>query len=668
VQGGEFAELVDRLTPKNGDSGNQYHGKEAERVRLVHNGREYHEALVEVIDTARDFINITAFDWKTDAGGRDIAYRLMAKKLDISGDGYRRFFETFSEGLPLDGRSSPAIPFYDIPTTRMKDLLVWFFFQESDDPAIVAAREAVRGAGASLACETVMLCGDLRGLFEQAGERYEPGAAPASTRAWQAYQRLDSLFAERPPNLSDVRRQRALREYIEDPDALRRLISRYGKRRTDRDEPLPINVVADAKQTFFNVHVGERSGYFPHFFSDPIRDIYFPLLEFDVHLVTWKGPLEFPWRVGAVPVPGRKIFRVIPMPFVPYAWLNAVPGFGALGAVSSVFLQYLVASDPRVYWGMVSHTKSWSNESMALESGMGMGSKYFNLHDEYKTWHDMGAAVYGPPAADVNDHFVQVFNQARVNNAGIPSSRGVAARKLRYEDYRPPERPPATAGRQSTWLLTTHPEQGDSNYRGVFLAALAAARTNIFIENSFFSDPLVARMLMRKAREFRGRVSCAGLTEMQCSERRRDAVRIHLVLPDASDKPIVDAVGTADFHEMLHLGIKIHRWGPTSGWSASRMLHTKAWLVDYEPGQGGLSYVGAANATQRSHLSDNEAGILTRSPEFAREVFERLFEPDIKVDSRLEGVEGFHIAWSSNPVVRASRWLRRLLVDLLWFI
>jgi phosphatidylserine/phosphatidylglycerophosphate/cardiolipin synthase-like enzyme len=668
VQGGEFAGLVDRLTPKNSASGNQYHAKEAERVRLVHNGREYHDALVEVIDTARDFINITAFDWKTDSGGRDIAYRLMAKKLDISGGRYTRFFETFADGLPLDSRSSPPVPFYDIPTTRMKDLLVWFFFQESGDPAVVAAREAVRAAGASLACDTVMICGDLRGLFEQVGERYDPGGAPGPTRAWHAYQQLESLFADRPSDLSDVRRRRALREYIEDPDALRRLISRYGKRRTDRDEPLPINVVADAKQTFFNVHLGERSGYFPHLFSDPIRDIYFPLLEFDVHLVIWKGPLEFPWRVGAVPIPGRKIFRVLPMPFVPYAWLNAVPGFGALGAASSVFLQYLLASDPRTYWGMVSHTKSWSNESMALESGMGMGSKYFNLHEEYKTWHDMGAAVYGPPAEDVNDHFVQVFNQARVNNGGIPSSRGVAARKLRYEDYRPRQPAAATGGSQSTWLLTTHPEQGDSNYRGVFLAALAAARTNIFIENSFFSDPLVARMLMRKAREFRGRVSCTGLNEMQCSERRRDAVRIHLVLPDASDKPIVDAVGTADFHEMLHLGIKIHRWGPSSGWSASRMLHTKAWLIDYEPDRGGLAYVGAANATQRSHLSDNEAGILTRSPEFAREVYERLFEPDIKVDSRLEGVEGFHIVWSSNPVVRGSRWLRRLLVDLLWFI
>jgi phosphatidylserine/phosphatidylglycerophosphate/cardiolipin synthase-like enzyme len=292
-----------------------------------------------------------------------------------------------------------------------------------------------------------------------------------------------------------------------------------------------------------------------------------------------------------------------------------------------VLLQYLLASDLRVYWAMVNHTKSWSNEAMALESGMGMGSKYFNQYDEHKTWHDMGVVVHGPPVDDVNDHFVQVFNQARVNNTGIPSSRGVAIPALDYASYQEP-RPDAPPARHKTWLLTTHPEQGDANYRGVFMAALAAARHNIYIENSFFSDPLIARMLMRKAREFRGRVSCEGLTDLACALAKRDAVHIHLILPDSSDKPIVDAVGAADFYEMLHLGIKVHRWSPAEGWSAGRMLHTKAWLIDYQPGLGGLTYIGAANATQRSHLSDNEAGLLSTSPDLAREVYDRLFHPD----------------------------------------
>jgi phosphatidylserine/phosphatidylglycerophosphate/cardiolipin synthase-like enzyme len=175
-------------------------------------------------------------------------------------------------------------------------------------------------------------------------------------------------------------------------------------------------------------------------------------------------------------------------------------------------------------------------------------------------------------------------------------------------------------------------------------------------------------MLIHKAREFRGRVNCDSVESHECARRKRDAVQIHLILPDSSDKPIVDAVGTADFHEMLHLGIKVYRWRPDAGWSATRMLHSKVWLVDYQTGGGGLTYVGAANATQRSHLADNEAGILSNDPDFARQVYERVFQRDMTTDSRLESDQSFHVVRSSSAVVGASRWLRRLLVELFWFI
>jgi phosphatidylserine/phosphatidylglycerophosphate/cardiolipin synthase-like enzyme len=402
--------------------------------------------------------------------------------------------------------------------------------------------------------------------------------------------------------------------------------------------------------------------------TEPIRDIYFMLLEFDIRVVLWKGPMEFPWRVGPVPLPGRKLFGVLPMPFIPYPWLNAIPGFGWAGTCTSLWLQYLLATDVRIWWASVNHTKSWSTEDLALESGMGMGSKYYNLYDEHRTWHDMGVLVRGAPVDDVNDHFVQVFNEARVNNSGLPSARGVSIPRLDYPDFRTAPRAATEVGAARTWLLTTHPEQGDANYRGVLVAALAAARHNIYIENSFFSDPLIARMLIHKAREFRGRVSCEGLTAHECAARARAAVPIYLVLPDTSDKPVVDAVGAADFHQMLHLGIKVHRWRPEVGWSSSKMLHSKVWLIDYVPGRGGLTYVGAANATQRSHLADNEAGMLSTDAAFADQVYRQVFQPDITVDSRVESGESFHIVQSSRAIVRASRALRSMLVELFWFI
>jgi hypothetical protein len=516
----------------------------------------------------------------------------------------------------------------------------------------------------------VKTCGSLDGLRAAAGPRYDSGhPSRAHHDAWRAYQLIEALFSARTPRLDRVRPRDALRDYCEDPDALRRLVRRAGLRRADRpDELFAVNIVADAKQNLSNIRFGERSGQFPYFVMEPIRDIYFTLLEFDVRVVLWKGAMEFPWRIGPVPLGGRKIFGVVPMLFIPWPWLNAVPGCGWIGPITSVFFQYLLATDVRIWWASVSHTKSWSNESMALQSGMGMGSKYYNEFDSHKTWHDVGVVVRGGPVDDVNDHFVQVFNEARVNNAGLPASRGVSIPRLRYAHYTASPSVPDGGGRSRAWLLTTHPERGDSNYRGVYVAALAAARHSIHIENPFFSDPLIARLLIRKAREFRSRVSCEGLTAGACAARTREAVQIYLVLPDTSDKPLVDAIGTADFNEMLHLGIKVHRWRPERGWSASSMLHSKVWLIDYEPGRGGLAYVGAANATQRSHLADNEAGILSSDPGFARQVYERVFEPDLTADSRAESGEIFHVTRSSGSVMRASRWLRRLLVDLFWFV
>ena len=97
------------------------------------------------------------------------------------------------------------------------------------------------------------------------------------------------------------------------------------------------------------------------------------------------------------------------------------------------------------------------------------------------------------------------------------------------------------------------------------------------------------------------------------------------------------------------------------------MLHTKAWLIDYRDGAPALAYVGSANATQRSHLTDNEVGIVSTSPDFAKQVYERLFLPDLTTDGRLESMGNFHIVWSTNSLVRSSHWLRNWLVSLLWF-
>jgi hypothetical protein len=668
VGGKEFAELMNEISPKNRSSGQNYEAKEATRIRLVHDGAEHLETAERIIDSAENFVNIAGFDWKRDAGGRRLTYRVMAKKLGISGAAFDRFLERFEHGLALE-RDKPPAHFYDIPAPFMKNLLIYQLFRTSSSPDLAAVRQTLQRLGRDFECSTVKSCGDLSPLVELAGRRYDAGRAsvdPTYAETWQTFRTLQRLFEKREPDWSHTTPRQSIAEYLKDGDDVRRFVSRFGLQRRDGPgTPLPINIIVDGKQSLIMNSSWGFAGDPPYIRDTPINDLYEPLLEFGAQVVLWKGVLEFPWHIGPVPVPGRKLFGKIPMPFIPYPWLAVVPGFGWAGTGTSLFLQFAAATDPRNWWAMVTHVKHFSNERQAMESGLGIGSKYNNDRPGFNTWHDMGVVVEGPIVNDANDYFVWIFNQARKNNSGNAGAKGVRIQKLAYDDYRgQADIPSGAEPRNPSWFITTHPEHNDFNYRAALLSALAAAQDNIYLESSFFSDPLVPRMLIRKAREFRARVNCGDAATVECSELRRQAVQIHLILPGASDKPVLDTVATAEFHEMLHLGVKIYRWDPPVDWSATKMLHTKAWLVDYEPGLAGLAYVGSSNATQRSHILDEEAGIVSTSPVFADEVYSRLFAPDIHRDSRVETPENFHVTRSTTAAIRSGRWMRRFLLSL----
>jgi phosphatidylserine/phosphatidylglycerophosphate/cardiolipin synthase-like enzyme len=668
VTSDEFADLLDNVAPKNKKSGDEYHGKPTEQVRLLHDGQEFHEGLVEAIASSKSFLNLTSLDWKLDQGGKEIGYRLMAKKLGVEGEQLESFLGMFRRGLPLQPGAGEPTLFYDIPPGLMKNLLVFFFFQTSELPAIAETRRELESAlSGELTCPSVATCGDLSHLEPRTGDRYNPARASESDyqQVWLAYQKLQNLFENEDLDLRATQPRASLAEYIANYDRMQTFVRRHGRKREDDPaQPFPINIIVDGKQDLMNLHFIRPNARFPFVYSDPYWGLYTSLYEFDIRLLLWKGALEFPWHFMNVPLPGRKVFHYIPFPFVPYPWLRFVPGFAPAGIVGSLFVQQMMATDPRTWWAMVAHAKSVSSDSTAIQSGMGFATKYFDGYDGFLTWHDMGIEVKGPIVGDVNDQFVLLFNEARVNNGGLPGSRKVKIPPLRYEDYRYSG---AESSGSRSWVFVTHPERGDASYRGAYMAALASARKNIFIETPWLTDPLVTRMLLHKAREFRGRVDCTGLDDFACSVKMREAVKIYLVLPDQTDQRALDVVGRAELREMLHLGVKIFWWSPKTGWSATKMLHTKSWLIDYEEGEPGLAYLGSANATQRSHLADNEVGIITTSPEFAGESYDRLFGNDFMKDTRAESPESFHFPWASRRLARSAHRLQRVLVDLFWF-
>lgn len=656
VGGDAFAQLIDEVVSANPKSGRSYHSKEMSDIQFLDSGEAYHQKLVKVINDAKEFLNIQQFDWKLDRGGKEIAYRLMAKKLGLSGQEYDTLANEFSGGAPLNTRMKEKTLFYDIPTTKIKNLLFYKLFAGSDRQTIASVREKLESSlGAHLQCPNVASCGDLSALRAKTGSRYNKRREnePAYREAWEAYRALDSLFEEHAPGLRDVHPRRSLAEYVKRRAATQRFIRRYGLKRADApDAPLDINVVMEGKRDSWNLYYkgGKLHG---------------PLYQFDVKYVPWKGWIEYPWHVGRAPLPGRWLGGVIPIPYVPWPWLAAAPGFGWAGAGSSLALQHLAATDIRNDWGMLTHGKNISNEFEALESGMGFGTKYFNLYPGFRTWHDTGVVAQGSLTGDANDQFIKAFNRARLNNRGLPAAQGLKVPRLNYADY-------AYQGKDEqgyrSWFLTTDPDARDYNYRGVFLATLAAARENIYIENAFFSDSIISKMLVRKAREFRARTDCEGLTELACAAKKRNAVNIYLILPRSTDQPLVDVVSRSDYFDMINEGVKIYLWNPTRDYAAKRMLHTKAWLVDYREGQQALTYVGSHNANQRSLWADNEMGILTSSPDFAKSVHEDLFRQDMREGTTLTNPSFYNIERKIRPVRSLGRFVRRVMVDLLWVL
>jgi hypothetical protein len=671
VTGEAFARLVDAVVATNPKSGRSYRGKQGSDVRFV-DSDTYHGALVDLINNAKDFLNIQQFDWKLDRGGKEVTYRLMAKKLGLTADEYEALVEEFQDGVRLEATAKDKTLFFDIPPSKMKNLLFYKLFSHSERQPIKALRQKLASAlEGNLDCPSVESCGDLSKIHQVAGTRYDPRRQSqlGYGQAWEVYRELQSLFEERPPELKDTKPQRSLADYLQDRSRVQCFVRHFGSKRTDApNRPFDINIVVDGKQNLGNLRWFHPSAELPYFYRDPVRELHNQLFEFNVKLVLWKGIIEFPWHIGPLPIGGRWIGGVFPFPYIPWPWLRYVPGFGQEypwgGIVWSLGLQHLVATDVRTWWAMISHAKSVSNESTSLESGMGFATRYFNLYPGFHTWHDTGIVARGPVVGDVNDRFVRKFNRARVNNRGIPESRNVKIPPLQYKDY-------TYKGEESpgyrSWVLTTNTEGKDYDYRGVFMAALAAARHNIYIENVFFSARLISRMLVRKAREFRGRVNCNGLTDLECGIKKREAVKIYLILPEATDRASIDLLGRSDFYEMINEGVKVYRWNPRNGYSARKMLHTKAWLIDYREGQPALAYVGSHNADQRSLWADNEMGILTTSPEFAKALYDGLFVADLKKDSIPASRSSFEIERLMNPEQALAGFLRLVMVDLTWF-
>ena len=239
--------------------------------------------------------------------------------------------------------------------------------------------------------------------------------------------------------------------------------------------------------------------------------------------------------------------------------------------------------------------------STAFVGGMAIADKWLGHAQDPEHWRDSMTEVTGPLAATVQSAFVDDW-------ANVPDDDSDKSGEILLGPAFFPEFPPTVAaGGEAIAVhtgLASAPSSENHPIRLLFLQTFSAARTKLYIANSYFvPDETIRKAVMARAR--------AGVD-----------VRILLPGENTDAKPIRQT-GHGFFEELMEAGVKIYEYQPT-------MMHSKTVVVD-----GIFSVVGSSNMDVRSKElnQENVLGILDKG--FAQQV-ETSFLNDLKSAKQID--------------------------------
>jgi cardiolipin synthase len=194
-------------------------------------------------------------------------------------------------------------------------------------------------------------------------------------------------------------------------------------------------------------------------------------------------------------------------------------------------------------------------------------------------WRDTGVRIEGPAVMDVERAFAETW--------------AAAGPQLSAQDL-PPGPDPVKAGSVTLRVIAGSPLLG-SLYRLDQLIA-AAAQRSLWLTDAYFvaTTPYVQALRAAAA----------------------DGVDVRLLVPSASDIPVLRAVSRAGYRPLLEGGVRVFEWnGP--------MLHAKSAVAD-----GRWARVGSSNLNPASWLGNWELDVAVEDHRFAASM-ERAYEEDL---------------------------------------
>ena len=195
------------------------------------------------------------------------------------------------------------------------------------------------------------------------------------------------------------------------------------------------------------------------------------------------------------------------------------------------------------------------------------------------TWHDTDLEIDGPGAAELQQVFLTHWGDEKG-----PALKPVA------------ERPPPVGGNQAVRVIASDHDDTIPRYYATILSAIRNAEKNIWISAAYF---------VPTADEKADLIAAA-----------KRGVDVRLMLPGHSDQPMAQAVGRANYGDLLEAGIHIFE-------EQDGMLHSKWATID-----GVWSVVGSSNFDHRSILFNDEVDAVVLGRETAAQL-ESLFDKQV---------------------------------------
>ncbi|HYH83995.1 MAG TPA: phospholipase D-like domain-containing protein [Pyrinomonadaceae bacterium] len=225
-------------------------------------------------------------------------------------------------------------------------------------------------------------------------------------------------------------------------------------------------------------------------------------------------------------------------------------------------------------------------------------------------WRDTGIEVRGPAVADMEQAFARVWKAS--------CGEDIPAEDLPERDSVP------QGGDVALRVIATEPN-ALGLYRLEQLVA-AGAREYLWLTDAYFVGTTTYVQALRAAAQ--------------------DGVDVRLLVPSASDIPVVSALSRANYRALLEGGVRVFEWNGS-------MIHAKTAVVD-----GKWARVGSTNLNVASWMGNWELDVTIEDEGFAREMQE-MYCRDLEHSTEIVLSARKRVRPTGSPEPKKSRSVKR---------